>query len=182
METTVAYKPPNLRDRVALVAGATRGVGRGTALALAEAGATVYCTGRSSHAKPTKKSPVRRLPSEYYLGRPETIEETAEMVTALGGKGIAVVMDHLDPEQVEGLIARIRKERGKLHILVNDISESAQHEFGKAFWQIDLEKGFAMFRNGIHTHVLTSHYAAPLLIETAKVGDHARPDRRDRRR
>src|SRR5262245_54761093 len=94
-----SYQPPNLKGRVALVAGATRGVGRGTALALAEAGATVYCTGRSSRAKPTKKSAVRRLPSEYYLGRPETIEETAELVNTRGGKGIAVVMDHLEQEQ-----------------------------------------------------------------------------------
>lgn len=164
------YQPPDLKGRIALVAGATRGVGRGTALALGEAGATVYCTGRSTRAKPTKKSPVRRLPTEYYLGRPETIEETAELVTARGGKGIAVVVDHLEAGQVEALIARIRKEQGKLHVLVNDISESAQHEFGKTFWQIDVEKGFAMFRNGIHTHVLTSHFAAPLLIETAKEG------------
>src|SRR6266581_2247063 len=162
------YRPPDLNGRVALVAGATRGVGRGTALALAKAGATVYCTGRSSRAKPTKKSPVRRLPSEYYLGRPETIEETAELVTARGGKAIAVVMDHLEPEQVAGLIARIRKEQGKLHVLVNDISESAEHEFGKTFWQLDVEKGFAMFRNAVHTHIITSHFAAPLLMETAK--------------
>src|SRR5215471_14788198 len=162
------YWAPNLKGRVALVAGATRGVGRGTALALGEAGATVYCTGRSTRTKPTKKSPVRRLPSEYYLGRPETIEVTAEMVTARGGQGIAVVVDHLEAGQVEALMARIRKEQGKLHVLVNDISESAEHEFGKTFWQLDLEKGFAMFRNGIHTHILTSHFAAPLLIETAK--------------
>jgi len=163
------YLPPDLKGRVALVAGATRGVGRGTALALGEAGATVYCTGRSTRTKPTKKGPRRRLPSEYYLGRPETIEETAELVNARGGKGIAVVVDHLEPEQVAGLMARIRTEQGKLHILVNDISESAEHEFGKTFWQLDIEKGFAMFRNGIHTHILTSHFAAPLLIETAKM-------------
>lgn len=164
------YQPPDLKGRVALVAGATRGVGRGTALALGEAGATVYCTGRSTRSKPTKKSKSRRLPSEYYLGRPETIEETAELVTARGGKGIAVVVDHLEPELVAALIARIRKEQGRLHMLVNDISEGAQNEFGKTFWQLDLKKGFAMFRNGIHTHILTSHFAAPLMIETAKAG------------
>jgi len=168
MANSDTYQPPNLKGRVALVAGATRGVGRGTALALGEAGATVYCTGRSSRTKRTEKSSVRRLPSEYYLGRPETIEQTAELVTARGGKGIAVVMDHLDPERVKELVTRVRKEQGRLHILVNDISESAEHEFGKTFWQLDLEKGFAMFRNGIHTHILTSHYAAPLMIETAK--------------
>src|SRR5215471_19018989 len=120
MANSDTYQPPDLKGRVALVAGATRGVGRGTALALGEAGATVYCTGRSSRTKRTEKSPVRRLPSEYYLGRPETIEETAELVTARGGKGIAVVVDHLEAAQVEALIARIRKEQGKLHILVND--------------------------------------------------------------
>src|SRR5215475_5194627 len=99
------YKPPDLKGRVALVAGATRGVGRGTALALGEAGATVYCTGRSTRTKRTEKSTVRRLPSEYYLGRPETIEVTAEMVTARGGQGIAVVVDHLEAGQVEALMA-----------------------------------------------------------------------------
>ena len=168
MANSDTYQPPNLKGRVALVAGATRGVGRGTALALGEAGATVYCTGRSTRTKRTEKRSLRRLPSEYYLGRPETIEETAELVTARGGKGIAVVMDHLEVQQVEALLTRIRREQGKLHVLVNDISESAEHEFGKTFWQLDLEKGFAMFRNGIHTHILTSHYAAPLMIETAK--------------
>src|SRR5436190_16278031 len=163
-----SYQPPDLKGCIALVAGATRGVGRGIALALGEAGATVYCTGRSTRTKPTGKSPTRRLPSEYYLGRPETIEETAEMVTARGGQGIAVVMDHLEAKQVEELITRIRNEQGKLHVLVNDISESAEHEFGKTFWQLDVEKGFAMFRNAVHTHIITSHFAAPLLIETAK--------------
>src|SRR5262252_7655134 len=105
--TDSLYQPPDLKGRVALVAGATRGVGRGIALALGEAGATVYCTGRSSRAKPTSKSAVRRLPSEYYLGRPETIEETAELVTSRGGAGFAAVVDHLDPQQVENLVARI---------------------------------------------------------------------------
>ena len=163
-----SYQAPDLSGRIALVAGATRGVGRGIALALGEAGATVYCTGRSTRSKPTERSKSQRLPSEYYLGRPETIEETAEMVCARGGKGIAVVLDHLEPEGVENLVSRIRREQGKLHLLINDISESAKHEFGKTFWQVDLEKGFAMFRNGIHTHIVTSHFAAPLLVETAK--------------
>jgi NAD(P)-dependent dehydrogenase (short-subunit alcohol dehydrogenase family) len=166
-----------LNGRVALVAGATRGVGRGIALALGEAGATVYCTGRSTRTKPTigahqprkRRAPGRKLwPADYYAGRPETIEETAELVTARGGKGIAAVVDHLEPEQVEKLIARIREEQGKLNILVNDISESAEYEFGKTFWSIDLGRGFAMFRNAIHTHIITSRYAAPLMIETAK--------------
>jgi NAD(P)-dependent dehydrogenase (short-subunit alcohol dehydrogenase family) len=172
-----AYQPPDLRGRVALVAGATRGVGRGMALALGEAGATVYCTGRSTRKKKGQPSGAARrslakarraLPEAYYANRPETIEETADLVNARGGKGIAVVVDHLEPDKVEKLISRIRRDQGQLHILVNDISESAEHEFGKTFWQVDLERGFALFRNAVHTHIITSHFAAPLLIETAK--------------
>jgi NAD(P)-dependent dehydrogenase (short-subunit alcohol dehydrogenase family) len=177
MEALATYTPPDLHGKVALVAGATRGVGRGTALALAEAGATVYCTGRSTRTKSALLSgaPQRRsaevrkaLPEDYYKNRPETIEETAELVNARGGKGIAVVVDHLHVDQVEALVAKIRREEGRLHLLVNDISESAEQEFGKTFWQVDLERGFAMFRNAVHTHMITSHFAAPLLMETAK--------------
>jgi NAD(P)-dependent dehydrogenase (short-subunit alcohol dehydrogenase family) len=178
-ETRSDLKP--LKGRVALVAGATRGVGRGIALALGEVGATVYCTGRSSRAvrsadatrsrgvaKRGGKERQKLWPAEYYAERPETIEETAELVTARGGKGIAVVVDHLESQQVEKLVAQIRSEQGKLNILVNDISESAEYEFGQTFWNIDLERGFAMFRNAIHTHIITSRFAAPLMIETAK--------------
>jgi NAD(P)-dependent dehydrogenase (short-subunit alcohol dehydrogenase family) len=89
-------------------------------------------------------------------------------VSARGGKGIAVVVDHLEPGKVEKLMAKIRREHGQLHVLVNDISESAEQEFGKTFWQVDLERGFALFRNAVHTHMITSHFAAPLLIESAK--------------
>jgi len=103
-----------------------------------------------------------------YARRPETIEETADMVMSRGGKGIAVVADHTETEQVEALIARIRKEQGKLHILINDISETIQQDLGKTFWQLNLENGFANLRNAIHTHIITSHFAAPLLMETAK--------------
>src|SRR3954466_3337721 len=98
-----------LEGRVALVAGATRGAGRGTAVALGEAGATVYCTGRST----------REQRSEY--DRPETIEETAELGTAAGGAGIAVAVDHLEPAQVDALVQRIEAEQGRLDVLVNDI-------------------------------------------------------------
>ncbi|MGA8407776.1 MAG: SDR family oxidoreductase [Candidatus Acidiferrales bacterium] len=168
-EITAAGSP--LRGKVALVAGATRGAGRGIAIALGEAGATVYCSGRSTRergpARRRSRTATRGLPN-IYAGRPETIEETAEMVTARGGHGIAAVTDHLEAQQVEKLVARIRKEQGNLHILVNDISEGGQHEFGKAFWQVDIERGLALLRNGIHTHIITSRYAAPLMLETAK--------------
>src|SRR5579864_3391408 len=170
-----SYVAPDLHGRVALVAGATRGAGRGIALALGEGGATVYCSGRSSRAKPpSKETPLQpgskaatqAMPAEYYAHRAETVEETAEMVAARGGKGMPAVVDHLVPSQVEELLVRIRREQGRLDILVNDISESAEHDFGKPFWQLDLEKGFAMFRHAIHTHIITSRIAVPLMIET----------------
>jgi NAD(P)-dependent dehydrogenase (short-subunit alcohol dehydrogenase family) len=166
MTAASTYQPPNLRGRVALVAGATRGVGRGIALALGEAGATVYCTGRSTRTKPRLRRTKESSPFDHAT-RPETVEETAEMVTARGGRGIAVVVDHTDLQQVEDLVARIRKEQGSLHILANDIAEIHPPEFGKTFWQANLEKGFANFRNVVHTHIITSRFAAPLLTETA---------------
>lgn len=165
-----SYQPPDLNGRVALVAGATRGVGRGTALALGEAGATVYCTGRSTRANRKPRDGSKKVSPFDYSRRPETIEETAEMVTARGGRGIAVVADHTDTKQVEKLVARIRKEQRKLHILVNDISEIIPQDLGKTFWRLNLENGFANFRNAIHTHIITNHFAAPLLIDTAKQG------------
>ena len=147
--------PRSLKGRVALVAGATRGAGRGIACMLGEAGATVYCTGRSTRAHPA---------TGVYAGRPETIEETAEMVTARGGRGIAIRVDHLVPDQVEALIARIRREEKRLDILVNDISEGVMHDF-RPFWKVSLENGFQALRQAVHTHLITSHYAAPLMIE-----------------
>src|SRR5262249_52281477 len=120
--------PDALRGRVAVVAGATRGAGRGIAAALGEAGATVYCTGRSSRVTP--------LPSDY--DRPETIEETAELVDALGGEGIAVAVDHLDPEQVRALAERVRRDRGRLDVLVNDIWGGEQLKGGPAQWNVPI--------------------------------------------
>jgi NAD(P)-dependent dehydrogenase (short-subunit alcohol dehydrogenase family) len=167
MEEKSTYQPPDLKGRVALVAGATRGVGRGAALALGEAGAIVYCTGRSMKANRKPRGKSKKISPFDHWRRPETVEETARMVTARGGKGIAAVLDHTDTKLVAKLIARIRKEQGELHVVVNDISELIPQDFGKTFWQVNLENGFANLRNVIHTHVITSHFAAPLLIETA---------------
>ncbi len=142
-----------LKGKVALVAGATRGGGRGIAVALGEAGATVYATGRST----------REQRSE--VDRPETIEETAELVTAAGGEGIDVAVDHLDPEQVRGLVERIESEQGRLDVLVNDIW-GAEHLFDwKApLWEHDLDDGLRLLRLAIDTHLITSHHALPLLV------------------
>jgi NAD(P)-dependent dehydrogenase (short-subunit alcohol dehydrogenase family) len=157
-----------LKGKVALVAGATRGAGRGIACMLGEAGATVYCTGRSTRANRLPRNQEKKTSPFDHARRPETIEETAEMVSARGGHGIAAVVDHTDAKKVEELVERIRTEQGKLHVVVNDISELAPADFGKTFWQLNLENGFANFRNVVHSHIITNHFAAPLLIETAK--------------
>ena len=142
-----------LTGKVALVAGATRGAGRGTAVALGEAGATVYCTGRTT----------REQRSEY--DRPETIEETAELVDAAGGQGIAVAVDHLEPAQVEALVARIDDDHGRLDVLVNDIWGGEKlAEWNKPVWEQSLDRGLRMLRLAIDTHLITSHHALPLLI------------------
>jgi NAD(P)-dependent dehydrogenase (short-subunit alcohol dehydrogenase family) len=144
-----------LSGHVALVAGATRGAGRGIACALGDAGATVYCSGRSTREHPSSTG--------FYAGRPETIEETAEMVTARGGKGIAVRTDHLDPEQVQSLVTRIEKDHTRLDVLVNDISEGDRHDW-QPFWKVDVEKGFTLLRNALHTHIITCRFAVPLMV------------------
>ena len=142
-----------LAGKVALVAGATRGAGRGTAVALGEAGATVYCTGRTT----------RERRSEY--DRPETIEETAELVTAAGGTGIAVAVDHLEPGEVEELVRRIDSESGRLDVLVNDIWGAEKlFEWNVPVWEHDLEKGLRILRLAVETHLVTSRFALPLLI------------------
>jgi NAD(P)-dependent dehydrogenase (short-subunit alcohol dehydrogenase family) len=142
-----------LTGRVALVAGATRGAGRGTAIALGEAGATVYCSGRST----------RERRSEY--DRPETIEEPAELVQAAGGEGIAVEVDHLQPTQVEALVARIEAEQGRLDVLVNDIWGGEKlAEWNTPVWEHDLDGGLRMLRLAIDTHIITSHFALALLV------------------
>jgi NAD(P)-dependent dehydrogenase (short-subunit alcohol dehydrogenase family) len=142
-----------LAGKVALVAGATRGAGRGIAVALGEAGATVYATGRST----------REGRSE--VDRPETIEETAELVTAAGGEGIAVAVDHLDSGQVRALIDRIDADHGRLDVLVNDIW-GAEHlfEWDTPIWEHDLDRGLRLLRLAIETHLITSHHALPVLL------------------
>ncbi len=152
-----------LQGKIALVAGATRGAGRGIAIALGEAGATVYCTGRSSRTQSRKHAATP--------GRPETIEETAELVTAAGGRGIAVRVDHTIPADVKKLVAQIKRRHKGLDILVNDVwGGDALTEFGKPFWQVNLENGLAMLKQAIHSHIITSHYAAPLMLGQSAEG------------
>lgn len=143
-----------LNGKVALVAGATRGAGRGIATELGAQGATVYVTGRST----------RQQKSDYQ--RPETIEETADLVSAAGGRGVAVQVDHLIPADVAGLVRRIRHEQGRLDILVNDIwGGEYLFEWNKSVWDHNLENGLKLLHRGIDTHLITAHHALPLLIE-----------------
>ncbi len=138
---------------IALVAGATRGGGRGIAVALGEAGHTVYVTGRSTRAQRSE------------IDRPETIEETAELVTAAGGEGIAVAVDHLEPAQVAGLVERLDADHGRLDVLVNDIW-GAEHLFdwNVPLWEHDLGNGLRLLRLALETHLVTAHHALPLLL------------------
>lgn len=157
--TNWSLDPNALRGRVAVVAGATRGAGRGIATALGEAGATVICSGRSSR--------TGALKSDY--DRPETIEETAELVTKLGGNGIPVVVDHLDSEQVGRLADQLRKDHGHIDILVNDIwgaekLKGGPSEWNTPIWKLDLQKNLRILRLAIDTHLITSHHLLPLLI------------------
>ncbi|MFF8574546.1 SDR family oxidoreductase [Streptomyces sp. NPDC015408] len=150
----MAQEPKSpLAGRVALVAGATRGAGRGIAVELGAAGATVYVTGRSTRA--------RR--SEY--DRPEAIEDTADLVAEAGGHAIAVPADHLEPEQVARLVDRIAREQGRLDILVNDIWGGENlFEWDRPVWEHDLDKGLRLLRLAVETHAVTSHHALPLLL------------------
>lgn len=144
--------------KIALVAGATRGAGRGIACGLGEAGYVVYCSGRS-----TRKHAATP-------GRPETIDETAEMVTAAGGTGIAVQTDHRDPAQVRALVHRIRNEHGRLDVLINDIwgGDAWLDWWFKVtkFWEIPLDKGLGVIETAVTTHIITAHFAIPLMLET----------------
>ena len=142
-----------LKGRVAVVAGATRGAGRGIARMLGEAGATVYCTGRSVRGHPATP------------GRPETLEETAELVTSEGGRGVAVRADHTVESEVERLFARVRDEAGRLDVLVNDIwGGDALTEWGKSFWELSIAQGERLLERAVHTHIITSRHGAPLMV------------------
>ncbi|MGQ0812268.1 MAG: SDR family oxidoreductase [Nitrospiraceae bacterium] len=147
METSLAGK-------VALVAGATRGAGRGIAVQLGAAGATVYVTGRTTRSERSE------------MNRPETIEETAALVDEAGGRGIAVQVDHLVPDAVRALMTRIEGEQGRLHVLVNDIFGATKIEWNKSVWESDLDYGLRSLRLAVDTHAITSHFAIPLLLKT----------------
>jgi NAD(P)-dependent dehydrogenase (short-subunit alcohol dehydrogenase family) len=156
-ETTTSqttWNPPDLRGRVAVVAGATRGAGRGIAVSLGQAGATVYCTGRSIRGRPATGT------------RPETIDESAELVTAAGGRGIAVRTDHTEPDEVRALFERVRREQeGRLDLLVNDVwGGDALAQWETPFWQHSLENGLLMQRRAVWSHAITSHFGVPLMV------------------
>ena len=143
-----------LLNRIAVVAGATRGAGRGIARMLGAAGATVYCTGRSVRGRPAT------------AGRPETIEETAEMVAAEGGRGIAVRTDHTVEAEVERLFERVRADNGRLDVLVNDVwGGDALTEWGSPFWELSTTRGLELLERAVHSHIITSRHAAPLMVE-----------------
>jgi NAD(P)-dependent dehydrogenase (short-subunit alcohol dehydrogenase family) len=143
---------------VAVVAGATRGAGRAIAVELARAGCFVYATGRSSQSTG---------PSE--IGRPETIEETGELMAAADGAGSALVVDHEDPAAVAELVARVERERGRLDLLVNDIFGGDRYmEWDKPLWEHDWAGGLRMLQMGVHTHLVTSRAAIPLILHTAR--------------
>ncbi len=143
-----------LDGTVAIVAGATRGAGRGISRALGEAGATVYCSGRSV------RGALASGPD-----RPETIDETAELVTAAGGRGIAVRVDHTVDAEVEQLIQQVTADEGRLDLLVNDVwGGDALTEWGTPFWELSLEQGFKMVRQAVHSHVITSRHAVPMMV------------------
>jgi len=143
-----------LKGKVALVTGATRGAGRGIAVQLGGAGATVYVTGRTSGSERSE------------MNRPETIEETAALVDETGGRGIAVQVDHLVPDEVRALVTRIEGEQGCLHVLVNNIWGATKMEWNKSVWESSLDYGLRTLRLAVDTHAITSHFAIPLLIKT----------------
>ncbi len=155
-------KKKTLEGKIAIVAGATRGAGRGIACMLGEAGAVVYCTGRSVRGTPPATG--------VHAGRTETIEETAEMVTAHGGTGIHARVDHTDESQVAALVERVRAEQGgRLDILVNVLGGDTQAEW-TPFWRQSLGKGLRWMQQELFSHIITSRHAAALMVERKRKG------------
>ena len=159
-----------LEGHVALVTGATRGTGRAIAIELAAAGATVYATGRSVRGRPSP------------MGRPETLDETAELIERAGGTVVPVRVDHTQTEEVRDLVGRIRAEQdGRLDVLVNDIwGGDGLTDWSSPFWEHDLDAGLEMQRLGLHTHLITSWHAAPLMVARGRgliveIGDGIAP-------
>jgi NAD(P)-dependent dehydrogenase (short-subunit alcohol dehydrogenase family) len=145
----------SLGGRVALVAGATRGAGRAFAVELARSGAHVYATGRSS-----------RESGRSEIDRPETIEETGDLIAAAGGSGTALVVDHESPEAVEALVGRIARDHGRLDVLVNDVFGGDRYaQWDTPLWEHDLAGGLRMLRMGVDTHLITAHFGIPLMLE-----------------
>jgi NAD(P)-dependent dehydrogenase (short-subunit alcohol dehydrogenase family) len=173
-----------LKGKVALVAGATRGAGRGIACMLGEAGATVYCTGRSSRASHVAQARGPEDTAFTLATRPETIEETAELVGKHGGVGIAARVDHTVEAEVAALFERVEAEQGGLDILVNDVWGGDElTAWGTKFWEIAIAPGWRMQERAVLSHIITSKHGAPLLIKrgggllveiTDGVGDHYR--------
>lgn len=150
-ESSAPLRP--LAGRVCVVAGATRGAGRAIAVKLGEAGATVYCTGRSVRGRTAME------------GRPECIEETAELVTARGGRGVAVPTDHTVEAQVKALFERVEAEAGRLDVLVNDVWGGDELvAFGSPFWEVDPERARTLLERAVFSHLLTSRYGAPIMV------------------
>ena len=148
---------PPLQDGVCLVAGGTRGAGRGIAVELGAAGATVYVSGRSSRG------------SRSDMARPETIEETAELVDAAGGRGVAVRCDHSDPAQVAALVDRVRTEQGRVDVLVNDVwGGDPLIEWGTPFWELDLDRLRTLWERAVMSHLVTSQQVVPLMRERGR--------------
>jgi len=144
-----------LKGKIAVVAGSARGAGRGIACMLGEAGATVYCTARSTLGNLVTKR------------RPETIDETAEMVNARGGAGIAVRVDHTKPEEVEQLFDRVKREHGGLDILVNNVNGDTIYQWKRA-WDISIDVGLEILKAAIYSHIVNAHYAVPLMLANKK--------------
>jgi len=147
------WTPPRLNGAVAVVTGASRGAGRGIARVLGEAGATVYVTGRSVRGRPTTD------------GMAGTVDETAEEIAAWGGVGIPVRVDHMDDAQVEALFARVRREHGRLDLLVNSAFGGNERWIGgEPFWEQPTAHWEGMFTAGVRAYIVASRYAAPLML------------------